>query len=52
LQEEGIDNISEEEENFVPKEILDEEERLRKEREGANKEALKVIVLIRSATVS
>lgn len=39
LQEEVED---EDEANFVPDEILEEEERLRKKREGANKEALKV----------
>jgi hypothetical protein len=43
-QEKLENDLSEEEENFLPKEVLEEEERLRKEREGANKEVLKVTI--------
>lgn len=30
--------------NYAPEEVVEEEERLRKEREGANKEALQVLL--------
>ena len=42
LQEDAKE-LTEDEANFVPAEILEEEERLRKKREGENKEALKVL---------
>ena len=37
--------MTEDEANFVPAEILEEEERLRRKREGENKEALKVLIV-------